>query len=91
MYIPYIEQRVSSLCTLSKFDMDHDIPGMLKEDHESTKVDIINYVISDPCIYRFDFEKRPYLLTGFSKFCSGYDLCRSDDDRGSMAAMRREM
>ena len=67
MYIPYFEQRVSSLRTLAKFDMDHDITGMLKIEHESAKVDIINSVISEPLIYLYDFEKHPYLLTDFSK------------------------
>ena len=66
MHIPYFEQRVTSLRTLANFDMDHDITGMLKIEHESTKVDMINAVISDPCISRYDFEKRPYLLIDFS-------------------------
>ena len=48
MYIPYLEKSVASLRTLAKFDMDHDITGMLKIEHESAKVDMINAVISDP-------------------------------------------
>ena len=48
MYIPYLEKSVASLRTLAKFDMDHDITGMLKIEHESAKVNMINAVISDP-------------------------------------------
>ena len=59
IYIPYFEQRVAYLLTLAKFDMDHDITGILKIEHESAKVDMINAIISDPCIARYDFEKRP--------------------------------
>ena len=91
MYIPYFEQRVSSLCTLAKFDMDHDITGMLKIEHESAKFDMINSVISEPLIYLYDFEKHPYLLTDFSKVGFCYDMCQPNDNPDSMAAMRREM
>ena len=48
MYIPYFEQCVSYLRTLAKFDMDPYITGMLKIEHESAKVDMINAVISEP-------------------------------------------
>ena len=71
--------------------MDHDITGMLKEDNESAKVDMINAVISDPCIAHYDFEKRPYLLTDFSKVGFCCDLCHPNDDPDSMEEMRREM
>ena len=71
--------------------MDHDITVMLKEEHKSAKVYMINAVISDPFISRYYFEKRPYLLTDFSKFGVGYDLCQPNDDPDSMVAMRREM
>ena len=60
--------------------MEHDITVMLKEEHESSKVDMINAIISDPCISRYDFEKRPYLLTDLSKVGFGYDLFQPNDD-----------
>ena len=41
MYIPYVEQRVTSLRTLANCDMDHNITGMLKIEHEYTKVDML--------------------------------------------------
>ena len=91
IYIPYFEKRFTSLRTLAKFDTDHEITGMIKEEHDSSKVDIINAVISDLCISRYYFEKCPYLLTGLSKVGFGYDLCQPNDDPNSMAAMRREM
>ena len=91
MYINFFEQRVASLRTLAKFGMGHDITGILKEEHGSDKVDMINDVISDPCIARYDFEKRPYLLTYFSKVGSGYDLCQPNDNPDSMVEMFREM
>ena len=59
MYIPYFEQRVAYIRTLAKFDMDHDINGMLKIEHESTKVNMVNALISDPCISRYGFKSVP--------------------------------
>ena len=53
--IPYFEKCVASLRTLAEFDTDHDITGILKEEHEYAKVDTINAVISDPCIDRYYF------------------------------------
>ena len=50
MYIPYFEQRSASIRTLAKLDMDNDITGMLKIEHESAKVYMINAVINNPCI-----------------------------------------
>ena len=91
MYIPYFEQRVASLRTLAKFDIDHDITGMLNIEHDSSKVNMINAVTSDPFINRYGFKKSPYLLTDFSKVGFGYDLCQLNDDPESMAEMRREM
>ena len=91
MYIPYFEQRVASLLTLAKFDVDHIITRILKEVHESAKVNMINAVISDPCIVRYDFEKSPYLITDLSKVGFGSDLFQLNDDPYSVAAIRREM
>ena len=54
-YIPYFEQRVAYLHTLAKFDMDRDITGMLKIEHEFSKVNMINSFISEPCIACYDF------------------------------------
>ena len=71
------------------FDMDHNITGMLKEEHESAKVGMINAVISDLCISCYAFENRPYLLTDFSKVGFGYDMCQLNDGPDSMAAIRR--
>ena len=65
--------------------MDHEIIGMLNIEHESTKVDMINSVISDPCISCYDFEKRPYLLIDFSLVGFGYDLCQPNYEPDSMA------
>ena len=78
MHIPYFEQRVTSLRTLANFDMDHDITGMLKIEHESAKVNMINAIISDPYITPYDFEKRPYLLTALSKVGFGAPLAYWD-------------
>ena len=44
-------------------------------------------IVSDPCVARYDFKKRPYLLTDFSKLGFGYNLCQPNSDPNSTAAM----
>ena len=48
-------------------------------------------LISDPCIAQYDFQKRPFILTDFSKLGFGYDLRQPNDDPDSLATMNREM
>ena len=91
MYIPYFEQRVASLNPLASMDMDADITGLMTEERKRAREDMISAIIEDPCVARYDFCKRPYLLTGFSKFGFGYHLCQPNDDDASLAAMTRKM
>ena len=60
--------------------------------HEAARTDLIKAILDDPCLARYDYAKRPYLLTDFSKLGFGYDLCQPDSDHApSLAAMEREM
>ena len=92
MYIPRFEQCIAFLWLLTKNDMSTDITHLLTTEHEAEKVDMINAIYNDPCIARFDYNKRSYLLSDFSKNSSGYDICQRDSDHPeSMASMRQEM
>ena len=72
--------------------METVITDLLMPEHEAAKLDIINMICSDHCTARFDYKKRPWLLTDFSKKGFGYDICQpSSDDPASMAEMHREM
>ena len=46
-------------------------------------------ILSNPYLARFDYKKRPYLLTDFSKLGFGCNLCQPADDAASMAVMLR--
>jgi hypothetical protein len=87
MYIPYFEQRVASLRPLASMDMDADVSGLMTAERQRARKDMISAIIDDPCIARYDFRKRPYLLTDFSKLGFGYNLCQPNDDPTSLAAM----
>ena len=72
--------------------MEAVITDLLTPEHDNAKLDMINAICSDPCIPRFDYEKRPYLLTDFSKKGFGWIILQPDSDHpASMEAMRREM
>ena len=58
--------------------------------HHKAREDMIMAILSDPCVARSDFNKRPYLLTNFSKRGFGYTLCQPADGPDSLAAMKRE-
>ena len=87
MYIPYFEQRVACLRPLAAMELDSDITSAMTEEHESARKDMINAIISDPCLARFDHKKRSYLLTNFSRIGFGFNLCQPNDDPESLAVM----
>ena len=59
-------------------------------EHHKAREDMMTAILSDLCVVRYDFNKRPYLLTDFSKKGFGYNLCQPADDPDSFAAMQRE-
>ena len=68
------------------------ITDLLTPAHEAAKLDMIDAIYSDPCTAQFDYKKRPYLLTDFSKKGFGYDLCQpNSNDPAYMEAMHCEM
>ena len=62
----------------------------MADEHHKAREDLIMAILSDPCVARYDFNKRPYLLTDFSKKGFGYNLCQPAHDPDSLAAMQRE-
>ena len=72
--------------------MDAVITDLLTPEHDNTKRDMVDAICSDPCIARFDYKKRPYPLTNFSKKSFGYAIMQPDSNHpASMAAMQCEM
>ena len=53
--------------------------------------DIIKAILSEPCLMRFDPDKRCYLRTDFSRFGFGAVLLQLDDHKPSLDVMTREM
>ena len=89
-FIPYFEHRAAPLCDLAKLEMTVCIIDLLTPAHASTRTDLIGALISDPCLARHDPEKRPYLLTDYSKFGFGYGIAQPSEDPASLAAMQRK-
>ena len=72
--------------------MEAVITDLLTPEHDNAKLDMIDASTSDPCITRFDYKKRPYLLTDFSKRGFRWVLLQPDSDHpASIEAMRHKM
>ena len=63
----------------------------MKEEQLGARQDMIEAILSDPCVGRFNPKKRSYLMMDASKLGYGYNLCQPNDDPASIAAMEREM
>ena len=48
-------------------------------------------ITEDPCITRYEFRKRLYLLTDFSKLGFSYNLYQPNNNPSSLAVMNWEM
>ena len=90
-YIPYFEQRVAPLRGLAKLEMETPVDKLIKTEQIDARSDMIDAIVSDPCIARHDFKKRSYLLTDFSKLGFGYNMCQPNNDQESLAAMKRKI
>ena len=89
-FIPHFEQRAAPLRALAKQDLDTPI-DKLSVSEEASRLDLMKALLDDPCIARYDYRKRCYLLTDFSGKGFGYTICQPADDDASMAAMEREI
>ena len=67
-----------------------NIYSLMAGEHHKAREDIIMAILSDPCVARYGFNKRPYLLSDFSKKGFGYNPCPPADDPDSLATMQRE-
>ena len=91
LYIPYFEQRAAPLRPLAKLEMDEEIKSRITPEIANARKDLINAILDDPCVGRFNHKKKSYLLTDASKLGYGYNPCQPNDDPVSIAAMEREM
>ena len=71
-------------------ELHTNITHLITDDQKRACENMIVAIISDPCIARYDFKKRPYLLFDWSKLGMGYNLCQPNNDSDSLAAMQRE-
>ena len=82
---------MSKLRELLKLEYDEPVGPHLTPDHLNEREDLLNAILVDPCLKRYDHTLRCYLRTDWSRFGFGYALCQPDDDEASLAAMRREI
>ena len=75
-YIPWFEERAAPFRELINLNMQSDVKPLMKEKHFKAREDLIMAILSDPYLARFDYKKRPYLSTDFSKKGDGYNLCQ---------------
>jgi hypothetical protein len=90
-YIPLFETRITRLCEIMKLDSTDLVAPHWDNHAQSEFDDIRNAILSDPVLRRFDYRKRIYLLSDFSKHGFGYCAAQPSNDEASLAAMRREM
>ena len=53
-FIPYFEHRAAPLRDLAKLEMTASVEALLNPTHEAAKKDLIDALVSDPCIARQD-------------------------------------
>ena len=61
-YIPYFEQRVAPLRAMAKLEMDAPVENLMKTEQIDARKDMIDAIVSDPCIARHDYKKRSILF-----------------------------
>ena len=74
-----------------KLPYEDSVTLLATAEHYAERNDMLQALLADPCIARFDPELRCYLTTDFSALGFAYVLCQSDSDVESLAAMRREV
>lgn len=91
-YIPNCELRMSKLRGLLKLEYETRVEGHYTPAHEDEREDLLQALLADPCLARYNHKLRCYLRTDWSRFGFGYVLCQPDSEHEeSLAAMRREM
>ena len=90
-YIPNMEMRISNLRELMKEELDTPLGTAYTSIHDAERADMLQALLADPCLMRYNPEKRCYLRTDFSSLGFGTVLLQPDDDEASLAAMKREM
>ena len=72
-------------------DLDERLGSRWTPEHEAERNDMLNALLSKPCLMRYNPETRCYVRTDFSALGFGGALPQPDDDEESLAAVRREM
>ena len=77
-FIPNIEHRIRKLRDLAKTDLATNIEDLWSDVHQAEMDDMINAILSEPCLMRFSAHKRCYLQTDFSSKGFGAVLLQPD-------------
>ena len=90
-FIPYFEHRAAPLCALVKLEMTAPVEKVLTPTHHTAHANLIDALVSDPCIARYVSTKRNFLLTDYSRLGFGCEIFQPSDDPASLATMQREV
>ena len=72
-------------------ELDERIGSRWTPAHDDERNDMLNALLSEPCLMRYNPAKRCYVRTDFSALGFGDALLQLDDDDEPLAAMKREM
>ena len=90
-YIPNAELRMFKLRELMKLPYEGSMALLATAEHYTKQNDMLQVLLADPCIARFDPEIRCYLTTNFSAIGFAYILCQPGSDINSCGTMRCEI
>ena len=72
-------------------ELDERIGSCWTPAHDAEQNNMLNALLSEPCLMQYNPAKRCYIRTDFSALGFGGALLQPDDDDESLAAMHREM
>ena len=77
------------LCGLTKLDYDTVLGDLYTAAHDNERTQMLDALLADPCLMRYNYNLRCYLRTDWSAIGMGYVLLQPANDDESLAAMRR--
>ena len=90
-WLPMFELRIQRLRELTKLPYTEKLGDLWDEAADAEFKDIQKALLADPCVKRFDYKLRVYLLTDFSSDGFGYCVAQPGNDTPSLEAMKREI
>ena len=90
-YVPQAELHMLNLRALTKLEYETVLGDLYTPAHEAEQKFMLDALLADPCLMRYNCELRCYLRTDWSAIGMGFVLLQPADDTESRAAMRREI